>query len=114
MNDRASIERVYPLSVFRSEGNANLRAEATTLRGVTILSPSDAVGSFDLIRAVRHKGEAPDGADAVFLCPFAQATGDEPQRAYDAFIDKVIATARAAAIAPPTGAGDERLQGPRQ
>lgn len=128
VNDRASVERIYPRAVFERDANANMRAKASVLCGVHITSTPDASGAFELARAARHAGEQDSGDAAIFLCPFAQETGhgrDYPATAtppagdgerapYDAFIDKIIATARHAQLPPATGRGDVRLKGLRQ
>jgi hypothetical protein len=128
IHDRASIERVYPRAAFKRDANANMRSKASVLAGVRILSSPDATGAFMLQRATRHTGEEQGPEGAVFLCPFAQATGhgddypiaatppaaEEDRDAYDAFIDRIIATAREARFPPATGRGDVRLQGLRQ
>src|SRR5579864_7237156 len=108
INDRGSIERIYPRAVFAREANANMRAKASVLSGVQIGSAPDASGHFELTRASRHAGEEPLQGGAIFLCPFAQRTargadypataappsGAQPRDAYDAFIDEIMATAR--------------------
>jgi hypothetical protein len=128
INDRGSIERIYPRAVFAREANANMRAKASVLNGVQISSPPDEAGGFDLTRASRHAGEEPSPGGAIFLCPFAQRTGhgadhpaaaappsgERPSDAYDAFIDQIIATAREADFPEPAGRGDARLRGLRQ
>lgn len=128
IRDRNSVERIYPHAVFLREANANSRAKASVLRGLSILSTPDAAGDFSLVRAAQHAGEREPGEGAVFLCPFAQAT---PQSAeypaataggaaaedpdpYAAFISRVIDTARTARLPEPTGRGDPRLRGLRQ
>lgn len=113
INDRDSIERVYPRAIFDNEVNANMRAQASVLSGVSILSQPDAAGAFDLARTSRHVGEQADaGGGTVFLCPFASAPGDRD--AYEVFVDRIIATARATHIDPTPGPGDARLRGLRQ
>ncbi len=128
IHDRGTIESIYPRAVFQQEANANARAKASVLSGVRITSAPDAEGAFDLARASRHTGEAEASDGAIFLSPIAQDTahgaeypvaadsheatgGGDP---YSAFIDKIIATARDAPIAPSPGRGDVRLRGLRQ
>jgi hypothetical protein len=122
INDPASIERIYPRAVFMREANANIRAKTSVLHGLRILSPPDAAGDFELVRAARHAGESDQGAGAVFLCPFARAASDSAVPAaatreadpYDDFIARVLDTARTAHLPEPTGRGDPRLKGLRQ
>lgn len=129
INDRSTIERIYPRAVFMQESNANARAQASVRCGVRIGSAPDASGAFDLVRASRHAGEPDSGNGAVFLSPVAQGTGHgadypavaasgdagtRPRDAYSAFIDKIIAAARGAHVAPAPGRGDIRLRGLRQ
>ncbi len=124
INDRSTIERIYPRAVFQQEANANSRARASVLCGVRIASAPDADGAFDLTRASRHAGEAESGDGAVFLSPTAQQTGhgtNYPAAAgplqaagdrdpYSAFIDKIIAAARSAPVTPSPGRGGARLR----
>ena len=129
INDRASIARLYPFAAFLAEANANVRARASMWRGVEIIAGPDAEGWFPMTRASRHAGEREVAGGARFLCPFAEATGHAPDcfapaagaggadgrtTAYDAFIDKIIAAARAMPPEPAPGAGDIRLKGLRQ
>ncbi len=128
INDRSTIERIYPRAVFQQEANANSRAKASVVSGVRIISAPDADGSFDLARASRHAGAAESSDGAVFLSPTLQQTGhgsDDPAAAgagqaaggndpYSAFIDRIIATARSAPVASSPGRGDARLRGLRQ
>lgn len=124
INDRASIEAIYPRAVFLRESNANVRARATMLRGLSIRSAPDGAGYVEIARAAQHVGEQKPDGGALFLCPFAQATPHaadyparptaEPGNPYDAFIDRVLTAARTAPLPEPTGRGDRRLQGLRQ
>ena len=128
INDRGSIERIYPRAVFAREATANMRAKASVLSGVQIASAPDEQGHFELTRASRHAGEDRGSGGAIFLCPFAQRTGhgadypavpappsgEPPRDAYDAFIDEIVAKARDARLPEPTGRHDPRLRGLRQ
>ncbi|HWI28052.1 MAG TPA: hypothetical protein VN668_13850 [Stellaceae bacterium] len=128
IGDRNSIERIYPRAVFLREANANSRAKASVLRGLSILSSPDTAGDFSLVRAAQHAGEREAGEGAVFLCPFAQATSRgaeyptataggaaaEDADPYAAFITRVLETARTAQLPEPTGLHDPRLKGLRQ
>jgi hypothetical protein len=132
INDRGSIERIYPRAVFEREAQANTRAKASVLYGVRIHSTPDESGAFQLIRASHHVGEDERQAASLFICPFAQeppfaergndygaveprpATGVGVHGDYDAFIDKIIETARTARLDAAPGRDDARLQGLRQ
>jgi hypothetical protein len=118
INDRGTIERIYPRAVFQQEANANARGDASVLKGVRIVSAADAAGTFDLVRASRHAGESDPSDGAIFLSPTAQAAkpgSPAPvwEDAYVRFIDKIVTTATAAEFASP-GPGDARLRGLRQ
>jgi hypothetical protein len=132
IHDRSSIEQIYPHAVYESESQANTRAKVSVLNGVRITSAADSSGAFNLTRASHHVGEQEQAHDSVFLCPFALETSFAARRdaygayaerqnaragvrgEYEAFIDKIIATARTARLERPTGRGDARLRGPRQ
>jgi plasmid stability protein len=128
IHDRSTIEAIYPPAVFAREANANARAKASVLRGLSIRSAPDETGAFELVRAARHAGETEIEGGAIFLCPFAQGTGenaqyparapaapDDPARcSYDRFIDEVLAAAPRAPLMPTPGRGDVRLKGLRQ
>jgi hypothetical protein len=119
VNDRSTVERIYPRAVFQQEANANARGDASVLRGVRIVSAADDAGVFDLVRASRHAGESDPSDGAIFLSPAAQeAMPGAPAPAWDdayrRFIDRIIATAARAEFAPSPGPGDARLRGLRQ
>jgi hypothetical protein len=119
INDRGTVEGIYPRAVFQQEANANARADASVLKGVRIISPADESGTFDLVRASRHAGESDPSEGAIFLAPSAQqAKPGAPAPAWDdayaRFIDEIIATATDAEFAPSPGPGDARLRGLRQ
>jgi hypothetical protein len=112
INDRGTIERIYPRAVFLRESTANRRAKASVLHGVRILAGADAAGRFELVRAARRAGEPETGSGGVFLCPLAASVG-ETADPYDAFLDRVIATARAVQPADATARDDPRRHGAR-
>jgi len=119
INDRATVERIYPRAVFQQEANANARGNASVLSGVRIVSAADDSGAFDLVRASRHAGESDPSDGAIFLSP--AVPGAVPgslapawDAAYARFIDKIIATVARAEFAPSPGPGDARLRGLRQ
>lgn len=139
INDRASLERLYPREAFEADAGSNARGKAAVLKGVRILSGPDAGGTFRIARASQHvgevhAGEAPGRGNGLFLAPdlaanfaaLAQKDNDygaaeekadamrsvEARAAeYDAFIDRVMATARQADFEEPIGRGEERLKG---
>jgi hypothetical protein len=110
INDRSSIERIYPRAVFLRESTVNARAKASVLRGLQILAGADAAGRFDLVRAARRAAE-PETSSGAFLSPSA-APAEETADPYDAFLDRVIATARATRH-PDAERDDPRRKGSR-
>ena len=96
INDRGTLERIYPRAVFLRESTSNARAKASVLHGVRILAGADAAGRIELVRAARRAGEAETASGGVFLCPYAapSAAAGETADPYDAFLDRVIATAQ--------------------
>jgi flagellum-specific peptidoglycan hydrolase FlgJ len=133
VNDRASIERLYPREDFEREAAENARAKATVHRGLRIVSPVDAEGRFNAERASRHVGEENPEGDVVFLAPFlaeayaplqsgnaygeaveAEAPQDlDAHKAddYRAFIDRITEAARTAEFKSPIGLHEKRLHG---
>ena len=120
INDRRSIERIYPADAFARDAAENDRPRIEILKGVRVASAPDADGNFALEPAAHYAGEAPS---AVFLAPFHRRTareyaGDDPdpRHGYDAFIDEIIDAARRhgyRAVESP-GPDDPRLRGARQ
>jgi hypothetical protein len=119
IDDRRSIERIYPPDAFAVDAAENQKQPANeVMRGVRIVSPPDESGAFDLAPAAQHVGEDPG---TVFLAPFRPAGTEaqasiHPGRGYDGFIDDIIAAAGelAATAQPSPGPGDPRLRGARQ
>jgi hypothetical protein len=133
INDRASVERLYPREDFERDAGENARAKATVQRGILIVSAVAADGRFGAERASRHVGEEDPEGDTIFLAPFStQAsaplhegnayggpveTGDALESAswkaedYRAFIDRIVEAARAATFKSAVGRHDERLKG---
>ena len=93
INDRESIERVYPLDRFRQDANRNAIPNSRVLYGLTVVSRADASGSFHLQQAERQAGErdrSPNGYSA-FLAATGCGGDLEADRAdYAGFIDRVI------------------------
>jgi hypothetical protein len=133
VNDRASVERLYPREDFERDAGENSDAKATIQRGLRILSAIDARGTFKVERGSRHVGEGDPEGDALFLAPFlAQADAplqqtdayggaeEKPSAAttsfakgadYRAFIDSVLEAAQSAPFKPAVGRHEERLRG---
>ena len=133
VNDRLSIERLYPREDFERDAGENARAKATVHRGLRIVSPVAADGRFSAERASRHVGEEDPEGDTVFLAPFlteasvsfqqngaygeAAETGEIPDIAarkaddYRSFVDRILEAAKAAEFKSPIGRKEERLQG---
>ena len=119
IHDRRSIERIYLPDAFAVDAAENQKQPANELvRGVRIVSPPDATGTFELDPAVLHVGEDPG---TVFLAPYRPAgtearASTDPDRGYGGFIEDIIAAAERLAETGQTspGPGDPRLQGARQ
>jgi hypothetical protein len=120
INDRASIERVYPPDAFARDAAENDRHRVELLKGVRIASAPDEAGNFALEPATRYTGEVPG---TPFLAPFHRRTVEEyaaddpdPRHGYNAFIDDIIEAARRHGYRPEESPGpdDQRLRGPRQ
>ena len=139
IHDRASVERLYPRDAFEADAGSNAHGKTAVLHGLRILSAPDADGAFRLARGSQHAGEVHAGesqgrGNGLFLAPDlaanfaslaqnntdyggAEEKGDAMRAvdaraaAYEAFIDRVIATAQAADFEEPIGRGEERLKG---
>ena len=133
VNDRASVERLYPREDFERDAGENARAKATVRRGILIVSAVATDGRFGVERASRHVGEEDPEGDTVFLAPFpTQASVPLQQGAayggpveagdalestsrkaedYRAFIDRLLEAAKAAKFKSSIGRNDERLKG---
>ena len=132
VNDRASLERLYPPEAFAEDVGANAIPNAQVLRGLRIETRPDPSGRFRLARAARHVGEDNDLGEALFLAPFMTRTADTLVDSgvasgmaekggplgktvdYAGFLDRVIAAARSAPSGASPGPGEARLQGLRQ
>lgn len=58
INNRPSIERIYPIGEFAVDAAQNAKQPANELvRGVRILSAPDDGGEFEMARATKHVGE---------------------------------------------------------
>jgi len=130
IDDRASLERVYPRETFERDSRENARADVAVTHGLRILSPPDPSGVFGVMRAHQHAGERDPEGDSVFLAPSlteqpgalaaSPAYGGEqdggpppepgPSR-YEKFLNAVFQVARTAEFKRPIGRGEERLRG---
>jgi hypothetical protein len=133
INDRSSVEQIYPRDDFDRDAGENSDAKATVHRGLRIVSAVDPDGRFKAERGLRHVGESDPESDTVFVAPFlaqshaplqqtntyggAVETSDPAQTLqekaddYQAFIDRIIAAAKAAEFKPPIGRHEGRLRG---
>jgi len=132
VNDRESVERLYPQHAFERDAGENAEPKATVHRGLRLVSAVEPDGRFTAEPATRHVGESNPEGDTVFVAPFraqgaplqqtgayggpAQAadageTSGERNQEYRAFIDRVIETARAAEFKPAVGRDEDRLRG---
>lgn len=132
LDDRASLERIYPRDAFERDARENARADNAVVHGVRILSAPDASGSFTFAPARQHVGEGDPEGDTVFIAPAladasaelkvgagyggAENTGAPPPKAsdrsrYDGFLDALVAAARRADFKTAIGRGEERLRG---
>lgn len=114
LNDRASLEAIYPYSAFEADAGSNSMGNASSRHGVRIETVPDDAGAFRLARAVMALEPAHASAGTAFLCPYMgraygffslrggekgaveekrdilQSDADE----YAVFIDAIIETAR--------------------
>ena len=130
LNDRTSVEAVYPREAFEEDAGRNSRDKGEIVYGVRIDSVPDAQGYFSLVRAGRHVGELKGSAEAVFipanqphlsessesrLGPEVPQGLDDAQRIrqqeYDAFVERILDAVRTATIPEPIGFEDARLKG---
>jgi len=131
INERASIEEVYPYERFEQDAGRNSIGNASVLHGLKIMSQPDADGTFELTTAKHQVGERNPEGDTVFLPPYLmrdsapdggnayagqQESGDVLAEAarnradYASYIDRVLAQARVAHFKAPIG-NDPRLAG---
>ncbi len=129
INDRSTIENLYPKSEFDQEAAGNSRGKAAIIKGLKILSAPDAQGEIELARASQHVGESAPDTDSIFVAAYrAGASIADNGTAYESstaptsdnrdegadyrnFIDEVLEKARSAQFQPPIGKGEERLKG---
>ena len=133
INDRPSIERLYPIEDFAHDAGENSDAKATVHRGLRILSPVDREGRFRAERASRHVAESDPEGDTIFLAPFftdadpaqsqgdtyggptptadAQAASTKKTQDYRSFLDRIIEAAKTAHFKRAIGRDEDRLRG---
>jgi len=125
VNDRSSLERVYPEDAFANDASQNERVPNELLRGVLIGSAPDDSGCFELGRATRHVGEleTPHFLAAARRDEELVEEGDhrsprqvappQPATGYSQFLDDIIETARRVGFRADhsPGYGEPRLKG---
>ena len=133
VNDRASIERLYPREAFEADAAKNALSKADVLYGVRIASAVSGDGAFELQRTAQQVGESDPLGDTLFLAPFpTEAEGALRQTPaygaaeenpdglsktadklpdYDAFVDRIVEAARRGAFKDPIGRHEPRLKG---
>jgi hypothetical protein len=133
VNDRASVEAIYPREAFEADAARNSRSKAAVLHGLLIASEVSESGAFELQPAKRHVGEQDPLGDTLFLAPFPRDAGATMQQTpaygaaeekpggldqaeqhghgYDDFIDGVLAAAARAKFKEPIGRQEDRLRG---
>ncbi|MYZ47515.1 hypothetical protein [Propylenella binzhouense] len=120
VNDRGSIERLYPYAAFEADAGANSMAKAETRHGIRIETVPDASGAFRIARASHAPADFEEMKAHGFVCPYmGRAYGffrlsggmrgavteerdifDPLRDEYEGFIDTIIGTARELARAP--------------
>lgn len=123
VNNRASIEALYPRDVWESDAGTNSQTRKGKLRGLLIVSPPSADGNFHLRRALRSVADCQSDPHVAFVCPymgraydiFTPAAGvhgavlekrdalEDHSDEYQAFIDGIISAARQVQFPPIPG-----------
>ncbi|HEX2135994.1 MAG TPA: hypothetical protein VHG30_08845 [Microvirga sp.] len=131
INDRKSVEALYPRDAFEEDAGRNALGNTQVVYGVRIESAPDAEGCFRLARARHHVGELTGSRGAIFLAaekprlsapllgsdagtgaPEGSDVTPETRAAeYNAFIDRILDAARSADFGGPIGRGETRLKG---
>lgn len=114
INDRQSVEQIYPHDVWEADAGMNSQGRDGLLRGLLIESSPANDGSFNIRRAVRHIGDVTLDPYTLFMRPnlgkacdiFAPGLGvhgaviekhdalEDDLRDYVDFVDGLFATAR--------------------
>lgn len=133
VNDKTTIERLYPRETFARDAGRNADAKASAQHGLRIESEPDGTGAFSLSPASRHVGEGDMRMHSLFLAPARSydaalepggaayggtaerqdgpaADHSAAERAYEDFIDRVLDAARSVRF-QELDAQDERLKG---
>lgn len=133
VNDRTTIERLYPREAFARDAGRNADPKATAQHGLRIESEPDGTGAFALSPASRALVEEDMGLHSLFLAPTRSydaalepggaayggtaerrdgpaAERSAAQRAYESFIDRVLEAARSVRF-QELDPQDERLKG---
>ena len=133
INDRLTLERLYPREAFDRDSRLNAEINAHILHGLKITSPPDQTGTFRVTRASRHVAELNPEGDVVFVFPHgyrgedalmqgpdyggpeekgsASPSSEDGRTAYERFLDRVIEAAQSAAFKPAIGCRESRLEG---
>ena len=120
VNERASIERIYPLSAFDQDAGENSSGSSPRRCGVKVETVPDSVGAFRMARTSQALTGSTDAPGTAFLCPYmgrayglfvisGGARGAVEERGdiftdhldeYAAFLDTLVLTARRLPRAP--------------
>jgi hypothetical protein len=120
VNDRTTIERMYPLSAFDQDAGENSAGSSTRRCGVRLETVPDADGAFRIVRAAQALTGSADTAGTAFLCPYmgraygmfaieGGSRGAVEERSdifaghldeYAAFLETIVETARRMSPAP--------------
>jgi hypothetical protein len=70
LNERTSIERIYPLAAFDQDAGENSSGSSPRRCGVKVESVPDAGGGFRMVRAAQALTGLVDTPGTAFLCPY--------------------------------------------
>lgn len=70
INERTSIERVYPLSAFDEDAGENSSGSSPRRCGVKLETVPDAAGAFRMVRGAQALTGADDAPGTAFVCPY--------------------------------------------
>jgi hypothetical protein len=111
VNDRSTIEAIYPREAFESDAAQNSRDKAAILHGVLIASEVSESGAFALLRDIDARMEQAPAYGAAEEKPGGLEEMERQGADYDSFIDRIIAAATRAEFKEPIGRHEERLRG---